>query len=71
MGLMIRIDNVQLKIINALKDCKLDRVGAMNVLLSVTLSIAKEEAPSDPITVINDSLEEVQHWQDPVDHLLR
>ena len=71
MVLMIRIDNVQLKIINALKDCKLDRVGAINVLLSIALSIAKEELPADPIIALNESLEEIQEWQDPIDSLLR
>ena len=54
---------------NALKDCKLDRVSAMNALLSIALSIAKEEMPTDPIHAINDSLEEIQAWQDPVDML--
>ena len=41
----------------------------MNALLSITLSIATEEAPTDPIRAINDSLEEIQAWQDPVDML--
>ena len=54
---------------NALKDCKLDRVSAMNALLSIALSIAKEEMPTDPIRVINDSLEQIQAWQDPIDLL--
>ena len=71
MGLMIRIDNVQLKIINALKDCKLDRVGAINVLLSIALSIAKEELPADPIIALNESLEEIQEWQDPIEYMFR
>ena len=54
---------------NALKDCKLDRVSAMNALLSIALSIAKEEMPTDPIHAINDSLEQIQAWQDPIDLL--
>ena len=69
MGLTRRIDKVQLQIMNALKDCKLDRVSAMNALLSIALSIAKEEMPTDPIHAINDSLEQIQAWQDPIDLL--
>ena len=68
MGLR-RIDKVQLKIIEALKDCHLSRIGAMNALLSITLSIAKEETPSDPISVIHESLQEIQELQDPIDML--
>ena len=64
MGLMRRIDKVQLKIIKALKDCHVGRIGAMNALLSITLSIATEEAPEDPIKAINKSLHEIQEWQD-------
>ena len=69
MGLTKRIDKVQLQIMNALKDCKLDRVSAMNALLSIALSIAKEEMPTDPIRAINDSLEQIQAWQDSIDLL--
>ena len=69
MGLR-RIDNVQLKIMEALQDCQLDRIGAMNALLSITLSIATEEAPDDPIKAINESLQEVQEWRDPTDLLI-
>ena len=69
MGLTRRIDKVQLQIMKALKDCKLDRVSAMNALLSIALSIAKEEIPTDPIRVINDSLEQIQAWQDSIDLL--
>jgi len=47
----------------------LDRVGAINALLSIALSIAKEETPSDPIRAINESLEEIQELQDPIDLL--
>ena len=65
---MKQVDKVQLKIIAALKDCHLDRIGAMNALLSIALSIAEE--PTNPISVINDSLAEIQDWQDPIDHLL-
>ena len=63
MGLARRIDKVQLKIMEALKDCHLDRIGAMNALLSITLSIATEEAPDDPIKAIHESLSEIQDWQ--------
>ena len=65
-GLTRRIDKVQLQIIEALKDCKLDRIGAMSVLLSVALSIAKEETPNDPIRTINETLQEILEWQDPI-----
>ena len=66
-----QVDKVQLKIIAALKDCHLDRIGAMNALLSIALSIAEEEEPTNPISVINDSLAEIQDWQDPIFRLLR
>ena len=33
---------------------------AESALLSIALSIAKEETPSDPIRAINESLEEIQ-----------
>ena len=52
----------------------MSRIGAMNALLSITLSIAKEEAndlpgnlevmPDDPIKIINKLLAEIQEWQD-------
>ena len=60
---MRRIDKVQLMIMEALKDSHVGRIGAMSALLSITLSIAKEEAdnlpgnldvmPNDPIKIIN------------------
>ena len=67
---MRRIDEIQLKIIESLKDCGVGRIGALDALLSITLSIAREEAPDDPIKAINESLEEVQEWRDPTDLLI-
>jgi len=71
---MRRIDKVQLKIMEALEDSHAGRIGAMSALLSITLSIAKEEAhhlpgnleviPGDPIKIINELLAEIQEWQD-------
>ncbi|KFM20492.1 hypothetical protein AAA799D07_00387 [Marine Group I thaumarchaeote SCGC AAA799-D07] len=71
---MRRIDKVQLMIMEALKDSHVGRIGAMSALLSITLSIAKEEAdnlpgnldvmPNDPIKIINKLLAEIQEWQD-------
>jgi len=46
------------------------RIGALDALLSIALSIAREEAPDDPIKAINKSLEEVQEWRDPTDLLI-
>ena len=67
---MRRIDEIQLKIMEALKSCGVGRMGVMNALLSIALSIAREEAPDDPIKAINESLEEVQEWRDPTDLLI-
>ncbi len=67
---MRRIDEIQLKIIESLKDCGVGRIGALDALLSIALSIAREEAPDDPIKAINKSLEEVQEWRDPTDLLI-
>ena len=59
---MRRIDTVQIKVLESLKNCKLEPHEAVNVLLSIALSMIKE-AESEPIHAINNALEEIQFWQ--------
>ena len=47
----------------AIRGSKMDPGEAMNVMLSIALSIARETEP-EPIMAITDRLEEIQFWQD-------
>lgn len=59
---MRKIDAVQLKIIESMKGCKLDPIEAINVLLSIALSIARETEEHPTQTIIK-ALESVYFWQ--------
>jgi len=56
------IDRVQKKVMNAMRGSKISPDYALNVMLSIALSIAKE-MDNEPIARINKQLEELSFWQ--------
>ena len=60
---MRQIDKAQTNVMEAIRGSKMDPDEAMNVMLSIALSIARETEP-EPIMAITDRLEEIQFWQD-------
>ena len=60
---MRQIDKAQTNVMEAIRGSRMDPDEAMNVMLSIALSIAGETEP-EPIKAITDRLEEIQSWQD-------
>ena len=60
---MRQIDKAQTNVMEAIRGSKMDPDEAMNIMLSIALSIARETEP-EPIKAITDRLEEIQFWQD-------
>ena len=56
------IDRVQLDIMETLKDCKLTPDEVCNIMLSIALSITKEQS-NETIQEITKKLEELSYWQ--------
>ena len=59
---MRQIDKAQTNVMEAIRGSKMGPDEAMNVMLSIALSIARETEP-EPIMAITDRLEEIQFWQ--------
>ncbi len=57
------VDALQDKIMLELKDSGYDKLDVLNVLLSISISIAKELDP-EPIKVITEKATEIHHWQE-------
>ena len=60
---MRQIDKAQTNVMEAIRGSKMDPDEAMNVMMSIALSIAGETEP-EPVKAITDRLEEIQSWQD-------
>ena len=60
---MRQIDKSQVNVMEAIRGSKMDPGEAMNVMLSIALSIARETEP-EPIMAITDRLKVIQFWQD-------
>ena len=60
---MRQIDKAQTNVMEAIRGSKMDPDEAMNVMLSIALSIARE-TESEPIMAITYRLKEIQFWQD-------
>ena len=56
------IDRVQKKVMQAMRGSGISPEYALNLMLSIALSIAKE-MDNDPIARINKQLEELSYWQ--------
>jgi len=56
------IDRVQKKVMQAMRGSNISPEYALNVMLSIALSIAKE-IDNEPIARINKQLEELSFWQ--------
>ena len=56
------IDRVQKKVMQAMRGSNISPEYALNVMLSIALSIAKE-IDNEPIARINKQLEELSYWQ--------
>ena len=56
------VDLLQNRIMETMRNTSIDPQTAMNVMLSIALSIAKE-VDKEPIARINKELEELQFWQ--------
>ena len=56
------IDRVQKKVMQAMRGSGISPEYALNLMLSIALSIAKE-MDNEPIARINKQLEELSYWQ--------
>lgn len=56
------IDKVQNDVMNTLKGCGLTPNQVLNIMLSLSYSMASE-INNEPIQEINKHLEEIQYWQ--------